>query len=355
MNAFARIAVAAAVAAAGYLTAWPVPIDPEAWTPTADPGFTGPYAPNEALAGIARIDTGPHRAPEDIAFDADGNLWAGTLDGALLRRPPGATDWQVVVNTGGRPLGLKWHPAGEMIVADAERGLLAVKPDGSVRVLATEAGGRRLGFTDDLDIGADGTIYFSDASRKFGFKDVMNDFLEHGPNGRLLAFDPRTGATRVLEDGLYFANGVAVAADQASVLVVESSAYRVRRHWLAGPKAGRSEIFIDALPGVPDGILGDGHGGYWIAMPTPRPDNLDTMLPHPWLRRIIARLPEALHPKPAHMAFAIEVDADGRVRHALQDPQGRTYAMITNVVERDGKLYLGSLSEAAVGVVAAPR
>ena len=28
----------------GYLLAWPVPIDPQAWTPPAAPALTGPYA-----------------------------------------------------------------------------------------------------------------------------------------------------------------------------------------------------------------------------------------------------------------------------------------------------------------------
>jgi hypothetical protein len=34
----------------GYLLFWPVPIDPIPWKPPPSPGFTGPYAKNEALA-----------------------------------------------------------------------------------------------------------------------------------------------------------------------------------------------------------------------------------------------------------------------------------------------------------------
>ncbi len=36
----------------GYLLAWPVPIDPQAWTPPAAPALTGPYEVNERLAQV---------------------------------------------------------------------------------------------------------------------------------------------------------------------------------------------------------------------------------------------------------------------------------------------------------------
>lgn len=57
-----------------------------------------------------------------------------------------------------------------------------------------------------------------------------------GPTGRLLCYDPSTDATTVLADGLWYANGVALAADESFVAVVETCSMRVRRHWLEGPK-----------------------------------------------------------------------------------------------------------------------
>jgi len=38
-----------------YLLAWPVPIDPVAWTPPAAPELTGMYAQNSELAKIERL------------------------------------------------------------------------------------------------------------------------------------------------------------------------------------------------------------------------------------------------------------------------------------------------------------
>ena len=63
-----------------------------------------------------------------------------------------------------------------------------------------------------------------------------------------LRYDPSTGKTDMLLDGLYFANGVALSADEDYILVNETSRYRITRYWLKGDKAGSSEIFADNPP-----------------------------------------------------------------------------------------------------------
>ena len=85
----------------------------------------------------------------------------------------------------------------------AYKGLLSIDPQRAIKVLTTEADGLPFAFTDDLDIASDGTIYFSDASSRFQQPDYLLDLLEARPHGRLLAYDPASGETRVLLDGLY--------------------------------------------------------------------------------------------------------------------------------------------------------
>ena len=65
---------------------------------------------------------------------------------------------------------------GSVIVADA-RGLLRLNPDGSIDVLANTFEGQPILFADDLDISADGVVWFSDASQRFGIHDFMLDLL----------------------------------------------------------------------------------------------------------------------------------------------------------------------------------
>ena len=46
------------VAIAGYLVAWPVPIEPVAWQPAPSPGYTGVHSVNNRLADLQRIELG---------------------------------------------------------------------------------------------------------------------------------------------------------------------------------------------------------------------------------------------------------------------------------------------------------
>jgi sugar lactone lactonase YvrE len=337
---------------AGLLLA-PAGFDPLAWTPPVSPGTSGAYAANQALSAVERIALGGAHGPEDVAFGPDGALYTGVSDGRLLRVRPGGPA-ETFATTGGRPLGLRFGPDGRLFVADAERGLLALSADGRIEVLATEHAGRRFGLTDDLDVAADGTVYFTDASSRLGLGRSIQDVVEQRPTGRLLTYRPSEGAG-LLHDGLYFANGVALAPDESYVVVVETARYRLQRCWLRGDKTGSCEVFADNLPGFPDGVGSDGRGTFWVALVSPRNALLDRLHPYPVLKTALLRLPDAVRPGPRPYGFVLGLDEEGRVVHNLQDPTGSSYAFVTNVVEHAGSLYLGSLELDAVGRVPRPR
>jgi sugar lactone lactonase YvrE len=336
-----------------YLFFWPVPVDPAAWSPPVAPKLEGVFAPNSQLSAVERLGEGVCLAPEDMAFDAQRRIYTGCQDGRIVRMSPSGGRPEVFVDTNGRPLGLAFDALGNLLVADAYKGLLSVNPAGAVTVLSTQAGGVPFKLTDGMDIASDGQVYFSDASSKFSLNRYRLDLLEHRPNGRLLVYNPKTNETRILLSGLYFANGVAISPDGAFVLVVETGKYRVRRLWLKGPKQGTSEVFIENLPGLPDGISSNGRGVFWLALATPRDRKLDQMLPRPFLRKVIARLPQAFLPGPKDYGFVLGLDTAGLVVQNLQDPSGG-YAQVTSVREYQGMLYLGSLSEDAIGRLPAP-
>ncbi len=339
-----------------YLLFWPVRIDPVAWNPPAMPPLTGVYQENNQLGVVERLGRGAGLGPEDVALDAQGFIYSGMADGRILRFSADGTNPELVADTGGRPLGMAFDARGSLIVADAFKGLLAIAPDGTVHVLANEVNGERINFADGLDIAADGTIFFSDASAKFSQAEFVLDLYEHRPNGRLLAYDPSTGSTRVLLDNLYFANGVAVSPDQSFVLVAETGMYRVQRYWLRGSRRGEADIFVENLPGFPDNIRSNGVDTFWVALPM-GPDArqiMDAILPHPFLRKIIVRVPDALIPAPPRSGYVLSLDMTGNVQHTLQDPDGKFYTDITTAREHSGMLYLGSSSEDAIGRLPLP-
>lgn len=332
-----------------YLVLWPVTIEPAAWQPQPAPPLAGVYESNSRLASAERLAVGG-RAPEGVAVDSEGRIYAGVEDGRIFRLQPDGTRPELFADTHGRPLGLDFDRGGNLVVTDAYRGLLSIARDGSTTVLATEAGGRRLGCPNDLDIASDGTIYFTDATDR-PLSEYRLDIIEHRALGRFLAYDPATKRARVLFDGIHFANGVALGPDESFVLVVETGEYKVWRYWLKGPSAGQREVFIDNLPGFPDNVTFNGRDTFWLALVTPRNALLDKTLPRPFLRKVIVRLPSFLQPAPKRYGFVVGLSPEGRVTQNLQDPSGEHYATVASAIEHDGALYLGSLYEAAVGRV----
>lgn len=331
-----------------YLFFWPVTIEPASWQAPKAPKLEGVYASNEALAAAQRLAEGVGEGPEDVAIDRNGNLYVGYVDGRIVRFNAQGENPQELINTGGRPLGLDFDGHGNLIIADGDKGLLALSPEGTLAALSTEANGVPFKFTNDVDIARNGKIYFSDASSKFGPKmKARDDVLEHGGHGRLLEYDPQTQSTLVLLDGLQFANGVAMCPDQSCVLITQTGSYDIVRYWLDGEKAGSHDLFFSHLPGIPDGISSNDTDTYWLALFAPRNALLDMMSDKPFLRSMSMRLPDFLQPQPAQHAFVLGLSLDGTVTHNLQHAGAESFHPITSVEQSGNNLYLGSLTQPA--------
>lgn len=345
------LVVAAIAGFAAWVIAMPSEIEPVAWRPQSAPALTGVYAQNSDLSVMRYTAEGMILGPEDIARDSQGRYYTGVVDGRIIRFTR-EMDFSEFANTGGRPLGLQFDKRGNLIVCDAHKGLLSIDAKGVITTLATEEGGVRFGFTDDLDIANDGTIYFTDASKKFHAPNYLADLIEHRGNGRFLKYDPATKKVSRLIDDLCFANGVAVSPDQTFVLVNETWNYRVLRYWLEGPKRGTWDIFIDNLPGFPDNISSNGKGTFWLALANPRNSQADALAPYPLIRRTLWHFPSLL-PKAVRYSFVLGLDLEGEVIHNLQNPNG-IIAPVTSVNEYDGLLFLGSLEDNQFATFPAP-
>lgn len=319
-------------------------IDPVVWQPPPAP------APPRAvtlppLRTLDVLGTGP----EDVLVAPDGSLLTGVADGRILRLRPDGTLVEVLAATGGRPLGLEWLPDGSLLVCDADRGLLRVEPaGGAVEVLVSEVDGAALRFCNNAAVAPDGTVYFTDSSRRFGIAHWKADLLEHSGTGRLL----RRGLSAevsVLLDGLDFANGVALTPDGTAVVVAETGAYRLTRHPVG---SGRPEVLVDNLPGFPDNISTGTDGLIWVAMGSPRDAMLDRLSSrNPLLRKAVWALPERFQPRPQRTVWVRAYDVDGRLVHDLFGPGDERFHFTTGVREAGGTVYLGSLRGRTVAAV----
>jgi sugar lactone lactonase YvrE len=325
-------------------------IEPAPYAPPIAPKMEGALRENSALSSVKLLAKGKLKGPEDIAVDNNGTVYTGLEDGRIVKISPEG-DVESFAETDGRPLGLQWGPRGDLIVADGVRGLLTVNLEGEVTVLVPRAETVPLEMADDLDVSSSGLIYFSDATGSEVGMDYYQDLMIHRPLGRLLRFDYYTDDLEVLLTGLYFANGVALSPDEDFVLVSETSEYRITRLWLKGPRVGDRDVFADNLPGFPDGISGDGDGNYWVAMVSPRMWFVDNIvLPNLWLRKLLMHFPTWTRLSGASYGFIIQLNSEGEIVESLHDPSGKSLSGITNVIERDGKLYIGTLEGDAVGV-----
>ncbi|MEO1034930.1 MAG: SMP-30/gluconolactonase/LRE family protein [Pseudomonadota bacterium] len=335
-----------------YLLLWPIPIRPVAWTPSPIPALTGVHAKNDDLRSAAPLTT-VGKGPEDLVLGPDGHVYTGLEDGRIVRfRPDRPDEITTYVNTGGRPLGLKFANDGYLIVADGARGLLSVNKDRLVQTLTDSVGDSPLIFVNHLDIAADGTIWFSDSSQRFK-GDALLDMMEGSATGRLLSYEPRTGMTKVHLDGLRFANGVSVGPDDEYVLVSETLEARIKRLWVKGPRRGESDTFVDQLPGYPDNISYNDDGLFWVALPMPRVKAWEDLASKPLVRAVLMRLPSVPAPSPDPVAWIVGLNANGEVVRSHQS-WGGDYSLVTGVTEINGTLYLGSIYLEAIARLSVP-
>lgn len=140
-------------------------------------------------------------------------------------------------------------------------------------------------------VASNGDFYFTHTSSEYGIDNLGLVSLLN-PSGRLIHFERSTGKLTVLLDNLWFANGVALSPDETFVIAAETHATRIQRFWLVGPKKGKSEMFFEGLPGIPDNITPD-VDGFWVALGLPA-DPQNPFLPHtrtdmPDFRKFYAR------------------------------------------------------------------
>lgn len=352
----------AMLALAAYLSLWPVPVEPRSWVAPPAPGYAGPHAVNTRLADLKSIDLGGDAGPEHIVLGRDGKLYVAVASGNILRMNPDGSAREVLANTGGRVLGFDFDAAGNLIAADAFKGLLSIDPAGRISVLVDKVDGQAIRYADAVVVAADGKIVFSDASTRFGpaawggtFEASVLDILEQSATGRILEHDPATGVTRVIARGLSFANGVALSQDGQSLFVAETGKYRV---WklartadgldLSGPPSPLARVLLDNMPGYPDNLMRGLDGKLWLGLAKPRSAVVDAMAPWPFLRKMTLRLPRALWPVPKPYGHVMAFDEEGRILADLQDPSG-AYPETTAVTETPQRLYVQSLHAKSLG------
>ena len=329
-------------------------------TQSALPESGTPYALNNKISQTEYIGLGELEGPEDVILDRDDNLYCGTRHGEIIRfMAPDYKKSEVFAHTGGFPLGLAFDKEGTLLSCVGAMGLYAISKSGETTQLSAETSrsytsivdDARLRDPNDLDVAADGKIYFTDSTTRYDAHDWALDSIEGRPTGRLLVYDPNTGKTKTLLENYRYANGVCIAHDGKSLFLAESWACRVHRYWIEGPKAGTAECVIKDMPGYPDNINRASDGSYWMAWLGMRTPSFDLALRHPGFRkRMTRRLPsdEWLFPN-INTGGVVKFDETGRIVETLGDMTGTSHPMVTSMREHKGYLYVGGILNNRIG------
>jgi sugar lactone lactonase YvrE len=349
-----------------YLLTWPIPIQPVSWLAPKAPGYQGPHAVNDKLAQLNLIELKGEEGPEHIAIGPDGKLYTTVASGKILQMNPDGSEQKEFANTGGRVLGFDFDAKGNLIAADAFIGLLSISPQGKIAVLTEKVGNDPIRYADAVVVAKNGKMYFSDASTRFSpkewggtFEASILDILEQSATGRILEYDSATNSTRILAQGLSFANGVALNQSETSLFVNETGKYRVWKIALDaqnlqlgdGTVPSGAKVLLQNLPGYPDNLMRGLDGKIWLGFAKPRNPTIDGFADKPWLRSLTLRLPRAMWPIPKAYGHVMAFDEEGRILKDMQDPTG-SYPESTGVTETKDRLYIQSLHAKGLGWLA---
>jgi sugar lactone lactonase YvrE len=168
---------------------------------------------------------------------------------------------EVVAQHASLPLCFDFLPDGSpVLVSGPSRALLRWGPDGGLTTYADLSGLSRYG-CNDIVVDGRGNAYVNNGNAEFG---ATTSSGEVAPG--FVALVTTDGAARVVADDLAFPNGMAVTADNRTLVVADSY-----RHQLVGfditPDGSLSSrrVWADLGDDAPDGICLDAEGAAWYA------------------------------------------------------------------------------------------
>jgi len=157
------------------------------------------------------------------------------------------------------PMSIDWLPDGRLLIMSARDGrLLRQEPDGSLVTHAELSGLAGQGHPwNEIVVDGRDSAYINN----IGFDFPGGDFAP----GTIVLLGS-DGSVRQVADGIAFPNGMAVTADNSTLIVAESYASKLTTFEIAedGSLAGR-RTWADTPGDHPDGICLDADGAVWYA------------------------------------------------------------------------------------------
>ncbi|WP_420640055.1 SMP-30/gluconolactonase/LRE family protein [Candidatus Poriferisocius sp.] len=201
----------------------------------------------------------------------DGALWFSDMHAhRVVRTDLHGNAETVAVVDWDDPSGLGWLPDGRLlVVAMSTQKLLRQEPDGSM-VEHADLSPLAIGDINDMIVRSDGTAYIGD----MGFR-IHNGGERRTAQTLMVSPD---GVASVGAGGLEAPNGHILTPDESTLIVAESSAYRLTAFDVAADGSlSNRRTYAELVPesdavavAPPDGICLDAQGAVWVADPVGR-------------------------------------------------------------------------------------
>jgi len=164
----------------------------------------------------------------------------------------------LVVYEGGLPAGLQLDRNGDIWVADMKMGILRVTADGKLSEEVTLFQNERIRGCNDNYFDSQGNLYFT-APAGSHMQNAVGELFVRMANGTVIRLD----------DGFQFSNGLAVTADDKTLIVAETFTKRLYAYDISTPGVASDKRHWATLPGEhrggPDGMDFDCEGNLLVA------------------------------------------------------------------------------------------
>lgn len=330
-------------------------------------------------------------APEDLAVSADGVAFTGLIDGRIIALTPSDDAKEPLVlrnftRTGqdlpecgslelepacGRPLGLLFAPSAPfatylkripspelfaddqvLLVADAYKGLLLVDATGRKTLLFNHVNDpatgerQRVIFMNSVAITRDGSaVFVTESSRRFARNQVVLEYLERRPTGRLLRLDLSTGRVSIVADDLAFPNGLAMLEDakgkDEALVIALTTGHKLVKYSL---KTKQIEDYA-FLPSEPDNVaieVINSKRSVVVGLATPSTGVVGYLKTRVKTRKLLSLLPPWITVTLVKRSgsFAVLDAESGDVRRVYEDSTGKKAYLVSGAKRFGDHFYL---------------
>jgi Strictosidine synthase len=301
----------------------------------AIPVLDGGFSPNQRLEECEHLGDFP--AADALAVGPDGRLYVSAGDTVFACEGDRFQSRKVFAKVETAAGALAWSRDAMLVVAIADRGLVALDKNGTIVARLAESAGGPIHCVTAVATASDGTIFVTDGSRHNDPEQWLPDLMQNRlGSGRLVALAPGLRDAKVIADGLSWPAGAVVSHDEREVLFTESWKHRL----LAASRVdGRVRVIVKNFAGYPGRLARAASGDYWASFFALRTQLTEFVLrEQPFRERMMKTVPPSLWVGPTlggHFDYR-EPTQIGRIKKlGIQKPWAppRSYGLVARLAE----------------------